>query len=764
MVTAEQGPLLGLRVLELSDGVAAAFCGKLLSDLGAEVLMVEPPEGQTLRSAEPRRHDGLSARFVYLSTGKHSMVLAATDEGNGRLRELIGEAQLFVTDAEPARVEALASGVTDTVVLCMRPFGSTGPYAEHKAHHLTLFHSSGEGSTLPSGLGWELFPDRAPVQLGSEIGYFDAGWNAAVAGLAACYGALPSGGGEWVDVSLQESILSLSRTRLNRFLNEGVNVGREKSRYGITGQLRCSDGWAAVIGIREEQWDRLVALPEGAEFRDAGFGTVEARAEDTPGLGEILAAWCSARPKAEVARVLSGIGAPAGIFAGPADLLASEQLSHRGFFHQVDDGLGGSVTVPGAPYRLSRTPVVVGPSPELGSSRGFAPRPKPATQRTRGPGRMLEGVRVLDFTWAAAGPYATLLLALLGADVVKVESTKRLDPARSGFIAHYEGTELSPIFNELNLNKRSVEVDLTRPEGVSMVKQLVGEVDIVVDNFRPGVMARFGLGPADLLDRHPHLIVASSSANGSTGPEAMGAGLAGIFAASGGLSEQTGYADGPPTQLTDPADYRVGAALAVGILAALFDRARTGKGQHVDFSSCEVFAASAPDALLAHVIGVPWQPRLANGHPTMAPHDVYPCADGGWLAIAVADDREKQALHRVLGRAAEASDEAVRAWTATRTARDAAAALSAAGVPASPVMTFADLAADAHLAARGLFVDVEHPVLGTQRVMRAPWRFSDWQCVVHRAGPLLGADTDEVFSGLEGTPPVIAARSREVAG
>ena len=111
-----------------------------------------------------------------------------------------------------------------------------------------------------------------------------------------------------------------------------------------------------MIGIREEQWDRLVALPEGAEFRDAGFAPPRPAATTTR-LGEILAAWCAARPKAEVARILSGIGAPAGIFATPVDLLASEQLAHRGFFHQVDDGHGGSVTVPGAPYRLSRTPV-----------------------------------------------------------------------------------------------------------------------------------------------------------------------------------------------------------------------------------------------------------------------------------------------------------------------------------------------------------------------------------------------------------------------
>ena len=131
-----------------------------------------------------------------------------------------------------------------------------------------------------------------------------------------------------------------------------------------------------------------------------------------------------------------------------------------------------------------------------------------------------------------------------------------------------------------------------------------------------------------------------------------------------------------------------------------------------------------------------------------------------WLTI-----RRNRLCTVVLGRAAEASDEAVRAWTATRTARAAAAALSAAGVPASPVMTFADLAADAHLAARGLFVDVEHPVLGTQRVMRAPWRFSDWQCVVHRAGPLLGCrHRRSVRRDSKVTPPIIAARSREVAG
>jgi crotonobetainyl-CoA:carnitine CoA-transferase CaiB-like acyl-CoA transferase len=749
-VTDQERPLSGLRVLELAEGIPAAFCSKLLSDLGADVLMVEPPDGHGLRAAEPSREDGLSARFMYLSTGKRSVVIDGSD-GDRRLRELIGEADLFVTDAAPALAQSLVEAAPQTVLVGIRPFGATGPHADRRAHHLTLVHGSGEGSTNPGGLGLELFPERPPVQLGSEIGYFDAGWNAAVVGLAAYFDLLRSGRAERIDVSIQESLLSVNRTRMNRFLNEAVIVGREKSRYGITGMMRCQDGWTDVIGMREDQWDRLVALPEGAAFRDAGFTTAEARGQDNDGLGKTLAEWCAARPKEVVARILAAVGAPAGIYANPADLLASEQLAHREYFHQVDDGCGGSVTLPGAPYRLSRTPIVVRPAPTLASASGFDPRPpERPMEKGAGGGRMLEGIRVLDFTWAAAGPYATLLLALLGADVVRVESGKRLDPARSGFIARYEGTEISPIYNELNLNKRSVEVDLTQPEGAAMVRRLVADFDVVVNNFRPGVMGRFGLGPDDLLERHPHLVVASSSANGSTGPEAMAAGLASIFAAAGGFSEQTGYPDGPPTQLTDPMDYRAGAAFAVGILAALVDRARTGRGQHVDFSSREVFAAGAPDALLAHVIGVPWQPRLGNGHRNMAPHDVYPCLDGGWLALAVGDDLEREALARTVGRAAEGDgyDSAVREWAKTRTAADAAAALQAAGVPATPVMSFADVAVDPHLAARNVFIDVEHPVLGTQRVMRAPWLLSGWQGAPPRHGPLLAADNDEILGGI----------------
>ena len=232
-----------------------------------------------------------------------------------------------------------------------------------------------------------------------------------------------------------------------------------------------------------------------------------------------------------------------------------------------------------------------------------------------------------------------------------MESTRRPDPARRGFLADYGGINRSPNFNELNLNKRSFQVDLSQPEGLALAHRLAEWADVVVDNFRPGVMARFGLDAEALLAKHPELIVASSSANGATGPEAMSAGLASIFGATGGLSEQTGYADGPPTEIGESTDYRSGSALAVAVLAALLYRARTGEGQHVDLASREVVAASSPDALLAEQLGVPWPIRVGNRHREFAPHDVYRAhGEDEWVAVAVGDESEWAALCAVLGR------------------------------------------------------------------------------------------------------------------
>ena len=642
--------LAGWRVLEIADGLAASFCAKVLSDLGAEVVKVEPSEGHASRRGAPRRADAAAdepgARFVYVNTGKTSVIVEDGRGGEDDLRHLAAACDIIVTD----QPDHLSLGEADeaTIVVAITPFGLTGPYAAYRAHHLVSFHAGGEGSILPSGPGWQQFPERPPIQVGGELAEYDAGWNAAVAVLGAMYDRLRTGRGQQIDVSIQESELTLNRTRLSRFNNDHIVLRREGSRYGFMGMMRCRDGWVQLVGVTPAQWDALAASPDAGGLADPEIATATARAGNMEHAATALTTWCEAHDKADVVRILAPLGCPVGAYATPADLLASEQLAHRGFFREVDDGRGGRMLVPGPPYRFSATPVEIRSAPTLGSGTGFrrARADKPRLPRGRG----LEGVRILDFTWAAAGPYATCLLAMLGAEVVKVESTQRPDPARRGFLADYGGINRSPNFNELNLDKRSFQVDLSEPAGRALAHRLAAWADVVVDNFRPGVMTRFGLDAETLLAQRPELIVVSSSANGATGPDAMAAGLASIFGATGGLSEQTGYADGPPTEIGESTDYRSGSALAVGVLAALLHRARTGEGQHVDLASREVVAASSPDALLAEQLGVPWAIRVGNHHRDLAPHDVYPAAgEDDWVAIAVGDESEWAGLCAVLG-------------------------------------------------------------------------------------------------------------------
>jgi crotonobetainyl-CoA:carnitine CoA-transferase CaiB-like acyl-CoA transferase len=754
------GALEGWRVAEVADGIAGSFCGKVLADLGSEVMKVEARDGHPLRRRGPARVGEDSARFTYLTTGKSVAVVT----GEEQLRSLIAEAHVLITDCPLDQLDRVGGVPPDVIWVSIRPFGLTGPDAGRQAQHLTVFHAGGEGSILPSGPGYTLYPERPPLQIGGGIADYDAGWTAAVAVVAALRGLSLSGQYQHIDVSMQEAQLSLNRTRLSRFTNDGVVMHREGNRYGITGMMRCLDGWVQLVGMRDDHWDKLLASPDGADLGDARYAMPEGRAEHTDTLGAALAQWCAARPKAQVVAILGAVGAPVGAYATPPDLIASEQLAHRGFFQQLPGAVTGEIRFPGAPYRLSRTPVRLRPAASAAAPSPAFSRPAIQPPEPNGPAPApLAGLRVLDFTWAAAGPYATLLLALLGADVLKIESSRRPDPARRGFLADYGGINRSPNFSELNLNKRAIQLDLTTEAGKELAWRLIDEVDIVVDNFRPGVMERLGFGADALLSKRPDLIVACSSANGSTGPEAMAAGLASIFGATGGLSEQTGYEDGPPIEIGESTDYRSANAFAVGILAAVLYRERTGDGQHVDLASREVVIASAPDALLAHQLGVSWQPRLGNGDREMAPHGVYPClGDDAWVALAVGDDAEWSSLCALLGRqdwaneyatpdarrAASVIDEAIAAWASTRSSEAAAAELHRVGVAATPVMTNAALASDPHLMARGVFVDVDHPEIGPQRVMRAPWLLSGTACEIQRAGPLLGQDNAEVLSSL----------------
>ena len=379
----------------------------------------------------------------------------------------------------------------------------------------------------------------------------------------------------------------------------------------------------------------------------------------------------------------------------------------------------------------------------------------------------LEGVRVLEFTNLVAGPFPSFLMGLLGAEVIKVESAAQLDAARRAPYS-FDDPDNSPAFNGLNLNKLSVRLNLKQPQAVELARRLASVSDVVLENMRPGVMDRLGLGYDRLRGLNPSLIMASVSTAGSVGPERSYPGYAPAFSALSGLAHLTGYPDGPPGELHASIDSRSGATAAFIILATLFHRRRTGEGQFIDFASREAITALGAEALMDFSMNGQVQTRRGNRSQGLAPHGCYRCkGDDSWVSIAVDTEREwfhlcmaaghaewahdarfSDALHRCDNH--DELDELITSWTLRHTADQVTELLQSVGVAASPSMSAADIAADPHLQHRGMWQEIDHPFMGTLKIQGPPWQLSGTPPSIRSHGPLLGEHNREVITGLLG--------------
>jgi benzylsuccinate CoA-transferase BbsF subunit len=385
----------------------------------------------------------------------------------------------------------------------------------------------------------------------------------------------------------------------------------------------------------------------------------------------------------------------------------------------------------------------------------------------------LEGVRVTEFTSAWAGPYATCLLGFLGAEIVKVESRQRIDHARVTSLtvaASFSNPDKSDVFNSLNLNKLSVCLNLTQTKAVEIAKQLVAKSDVVVENMRPGVISRLGLGYEALREVKPDIIFLSSSSCGQTGPDRGHVGYAPNFASAAGLSYVTGYPDWLPSILSGAIDLRSATTAAFAIVAALLCHQRTGEGQHIDLASQETSMMLNSHALMDYLINERVQTRRGNEdiHERMAPHNCYRCrGDDDWISIAVASNDEWRALCVAMGKLELAEDERfseagqrwshreeidaiVGEWTADQDSHELMHRLQRAGVAAAPSLSNKALFEDPHLKDRGVFVQVDHPHLGKDWVLSPPFRLSETPASIRRHAPSLGEHSQQVFEGLLG--------------
>ncbi|MDA8124979.1 MAG: CoA transferase [Deltaproteobacteria bacterium] len=383
----------------------------------------------------------------------------------------------------------------------------------------------------------------------------------------------------------------------------------------------------------------------------------------------------------------------------------------------------------------------------------------------------LKGIRVADFSWVWAGPLATLLLSFLGAEVIKIESQKRIDQTRHGSITtgdSFSNFNASPIFNNANLNKKGVTINISSPEGAALAKRIVAVSDLVVENMRPGVMDRLGLGYKDMVKVKPDIIMLSSSGFGSSGPYREYAGFAPIFAAFGGLAHLTGYEDGEPNTMSGVMDLRVGTASAFAILAALLHRQETGEGQYIDLSSSECVSSLVGSELMEYTMNQKSPFRCGNQDSIMAPHNCYRCkGDDKWISIAIASDEEWNALCGVMGNPSWAKDETfsnaysrwqnrslldehISKWTSDYTHYQLMVMLQSAGVAAMPSLSAKDILSDPHIKARDVINEIDHPVLGKKVVVNPSWKLSETPARIHKASPLLGEHNEEVFRDLLG--------------
>jgi benzylsuccinate CoA-transferase BbsF subunit len=383
----------------------------------------------------------------------------------------------------------------------------------------------------------------------------------------------------------------------------------------------------------------------------------------------------------------------------------------------------------------------------------------------------LDGIRIVDFTWAWAGPYATLLLAMLGAEVIKVESQRRLDHTRLRSLMTgptMGGPNQSAVFNDINLNKLSLTLNLAQPRAIEVAKRLVKVSDVVTQNMRPGVMERLGLGYEVLREVKPDIIMLSSSAVGTTGPERTYVGYAPTFAALSGLAYVSGHAGGPPSTLTGAIDTRVGTTAAFAILAALNFRQRTGKGQYIDISSAEAISCLAGDVLMDYTMNRRIRERDGNRDELMVPHGCYSCrGENCWITIAVSGEEEWQAFCKAIGspdwtkdrRFADADsrrqnqselDRLVTEWTRQYTDYEVMETLQRVGVAAIPTFSGRMVPRDPHVKERGILAEVEHPELGKRMVVGPPWRLSATPARIPNAAPLIGEHNQYVLGELLG--------------
>lgn len=775
-------PLSGYTVADLSSGIAGGYCTKMLSDAGATVVKLETPQGDSLRrwsaSETPSPEGGSQPLFTFLAGGKQSVVLDPHDADVvqaayavlARVDAVVWSPEsplALLPELSPSSIEAAFPRVA---VMSLTPFGLTSPWAGRPATEFTL--QAWSGGLFGIGRGT---PDRAPFQIGGQVGEWVSGAYAAV-GLLASRRLQHTRRPGVLDLSKLE-VAALTMTYYPVTFVDVLGQPQRKQRALMApGVSTAKDGLIGMAcGTLQQRNDLYIMVGHPEWSVDDALLT---RPDE---VAPVMADWIAERTVDEVRELATAFRIPNAPVGNGATIPEWDQIKKR---ESVVPSSDGRFLQPRTPYRSSSLSVrPPGPAPAvgehthewLGDDGAAAEAHRPAEKQLSGPALPLSGLRVLDLTAYWAGPLCTHTLALLGAEVIHVESTKRPDGGRLviGLPPTVESWwERSPIHLGGNAAKKDVTIDFSTHEGRDLLMRLIETCDVVVENFTPRVLDQIGFDFTTLQSIRPDLVMVRMPGFGLDGPWRDSAAFAYAIEDAAGLTWLTGYPDSNPAEPYCIGDPNAGIHAAFALLIALENRDRTGRGALVEAAMIDAGLNIAAEQLIEFSANGVLLERDGNRGPVAAPQNLYQAdgldeygRDDVWVALAITDDAQWSALCSVVDDPAladvrfetvngrrthhDAIDVLLAPWFRARGADEAVDALWSVGIPVARAMLPHRQPDLPPFVARGFHEDVEHPVVGSYRQSTLPFRWLGApDKLTHRHAPLLGEHNVPLLSEL----------------
>lgn len=776
--TNAERPLEGTRVVDLAD-VRGELAGRLLADLGADVIRVEPRAGAQSRALPPFDAEGESLYFAYRNANKRGLVLDLETEAADRatLEDLLSRADVLIESEQPGRMaawglapEALSDRFPHLIVLSISDFGQTGPYRDWIATDSTL--SAFGGMQFKAGL-----PTREPLFSPGAMCYDIAGMLGAWSVLAALYQRERTGWGQAIDLSVVEAVAQQTDWSFsNGSMTHASGGDAMQMRVGsgpVYPIFPCKTGFVRIVMMAPRQWHAMREwLGDPDYLQDPKYDSFLGRMEIADALNVMIGDLFATMGHEEVAVEAQRRGIVCTPVLTPDEVLDNVHFRSRETFIDLEYAPGRTAPFASGFFELDRErmgprtspPALGGSLAALGTDFWSGARPAPAGSRPD-PSRPFEGVRVLDFGIGGVGVEAARFLGDYGADVIKVESRTYPD-----FIRVVMSTEMSASFASSNRTKRGFGANLKTDEGRALVHALARQVDVVTENGSTGMMDGMGVGYEALSSLNPRLVMASSQLLGNHGAWSDWIGYGPSTQPIGGLAHLWDYPEeGTPAGSTSIfPDHFAGRALSLIAVAGLIRRERTGRGGHASVAQAEAVVNILGD-LMAKAGTAPGTVRPeGNRRERGAPWGLYPAAgEDQWVAITIRDDEDWARLQTALGEpewaadpafatvegrrsAHDAIDEHIREWTRTQSKRNATATLQMFGVPSAPMYTSTDQLGDPHFQARGFPRWLDQQGVGWMAFEGPVFRSTGMPDVQFFQAPLIGEHSREIARDLLG--------------